>query len=187
MKFWLRIFALYLAYAVIATVGIVAGEHDDPTKANRRALTEAMARWNAHPVEHYVMEIGHGYKFPEGGYLCRQTVEVRHERVVSLTNSKCNLNGFTVTELFATASRAIPRNLDWVNGEGCSLWVSASVFDPAHGYPTLIKTVQAAASPETIGVAKYERMRDVLNNREDCTLEGRFSQTTEVLSFTVLQ
>jgi hypothetical protein len=186
MKFWLRIFALYFAYAALVTAGIVAGEHDDPTKANRRALMEAQARWNAHPVTHYRMEIGHGYKFPEGGYLCRQTVEVRYERIVALTSSKCNLSGFTVTELFALAGRAIPRHIDWVNGAGCMLWVSQSTFHPTYGFPTLIKTVQKAASPETIGVAKYQRLREVMDNREACSLDGRFSMTTEVLSFTVM-
>ena len=185
MKFWLRIFVLYFAYAALVTVGIVAGEHDDPTKANRRALAEAEVRWNEHPVAHYRMEIGHGYKFPEGGYLCRQTVEVQNERILSVSNSKCNLSGFTVTELFTVASRAVPRRIDWVNGAGCMLWVSQSTFHPVYGYPTLIKVVQKDASPETIGVAKYERLREVLPG-ETCTLDGRFSMTTEVLSFIVM-
>ena len=146
---------IYLFFASICTVIVVAQEYNTPIQQNLRAFEAAKAKWQADPLTHYRIKV----RSSGGTRMCEQDIEVRDEQVIRTYGDTCR-NGqvFTISRLFATLDDLIPRTTRWANRYQCDVWMSRSTYDPQWGFPTLIDVRMEVVSPINLGGLKYGRL-----------------------------
>lgn len=103
----------------------------------RHELASAQARWSAHPVQHYRMEV----QFSGWIQNCRQVVEVQNEQVQRVIENTCTRPPQTVSDLFffiasGEAATNWPALLRSSLRPGCSDHTHVQTsYHPIHGYP----------------------------------------------------
>jgi hypothetical protein len=168
-----------------AVVDEIISQADDPIKAQYREFLAMKARWHANPVDHYRLRVSIDSMMRTD---CERDAEVQHERVVRIFEDTCTTQGdaMSVTDLFAALDRQIPREIDWINGFGCDLWVSHSEYDPNWNFPRRIEVTQDWMTTSNIGEYKYKLIQSVIGEMHMCHLLGMYKAPVEVISFTVL-
>jgi hypothetical protein len=96
-------------------------------------LRAARGRWAALKLAHYRLDLRYGAL----GY-CRQSVEVKDERVVAVLENTCSEPAPTVNGLFDQIERTINTSQGRCGPNGCDCDGTISViaeYDPRMGYP----------------------------------------------------
>jgi hypothetical protein len=146
---------VYLFFAAICTVVVFAQEYNTPIQQTLREFEAAKARWEAEPLAHYRIKVRSG----GGTRVCEQDIEVRDEVVIQTYGDTCrNGQKYTISTLFATLDRLIPRTTRWANRYQCDVWMSRSTFDPQWSFPRLIDVRMEVVSPINLGALKYGRL-----------------------------
>jgi hypothetical protein len=99
----------------------------------RLELRAARERWAASRLAHYRLDLRYG----ELGY-CRQSIEVKNERVVAIAENTCSEPAPTVSGLFDQIEHAIDISQGRCGPNGCDCDGTLSViaeYDPRLGYP----------------------------------------------------
>ena len=167
-----------------AVVDEIINQADDPIKAQYREFLAVQARWQFNPVDHYRLRVN----WDNLGDGCERDAEFQHERIVRIFEDTCTAQGnaISVTDLFAALDRQIPREIEWINGFGCDLWVSHSEYDPNWNFPRRIEVKQEWMTTNNIGEYKYKLIRSLIDEMHMCTLLGMYRTPIEVISFTPL-
>jgi len=96
-------------------------------------LRAARGRWAASKLAHYQLDLRYGAL----GY-CRQSIEVKDERIVAVLENSCSEPVPTVDGLFDQIERAINTSQGRCGPNGCDCDGTISViaeYDPRMGYP----------------------------------------------------
>jgi hypothetical protein len=107
-------------------------------------LRAARSRWAARHLSHYRMDLKYGTL----GY-CRQSIEVKEERVVAVLENTCSAPAPTVNQLFDQIERSIKTTHGRCGPNGCACDGTISViaeYDARMGYP---RTKGIALEPVT--------------------------------------
>ncbi|MBX3086334.1 MAG: hypothetical protein KF716_32155 [Anaerolineae bacterium] len=176
---------VYLFFASMCTVVVFAQEYNTPIQQTLREFEAAKAKWEADPLAHYRIRVRNG----TGARTCEQDIEVRDEQVIRVFTDTCrDKRKLTITSLFDTLDKLLPRTTRWANRFQCDVWMSRSTFDPEWGFPRLIDVRMEVVSPLNLGALKYGRLiGKYFGHSRQCNITlVLFVPQVEVVAFTPL-